>query len=131
MKIISLEIKKVGVGKFFPRESKVELDIFFNDGSDKEIFKIVDVSDAEGSAENILADLRKMEKNIHKNSEADNPIVDNFINIVVKNHDETIKEIARFIQKIEIKMEEIKSKNVAEGHLDRIRELKSLKVDFT
>ncbi len=131
MKIISLEIKKVSIGKFFPKESKVELDILFNDGSDKEIFKTVDVSDAEGSAENILADLRKIEKNIHKNSEADNPIVNNLINIVVKNENDTIKEIARFIQKIEIKIEEIKSKNVAEGHLERIRQLKSLKVDFT
>ena len=131
MKIISLEIKKIGIGRFFPKENKVELDLLFNDGSDKEIFKTVDVSDAEGSAENILADLRKMEKSIHKNSEADSPIVDNFINIVVKNENETIKDIARFIQKIEIKMEEIKSRNVAEGHLERIRQLKSLKVDFT
>ena len=131
MKIISLEIKKMSIGKFFPRESKVELDIFFNDGSDKEIFQIVDSSDAEGSAENILADLRKMETSIHKSSEARNSIAENLINIVVKNENETIKEIARFIQKIEIKMEEIKSKNVAEGHLDRIRQLKSLKIDFT
>ena len=131
MKIISLEIKKVSIGKFFPRENKVELDIFFNDGSDKEIFKTVDVSDAEGSAENILADLKKMEKNIHKNSEARNSIVENLINIVVKNENETIKEIARFIQEVEARMEEIKNKNVAEGYLDRIRQLKSLKVDFT
>ena len=131
MKIISLEIKKVSVGKFFPRESKVELDIFFNDGSDKEIFKTVDVSDAEGSAENILADLRKMETSIHKSSEARNSIAENLINIVVKNENETIKEIARFIQKVGARMEEIKSKNVAEGHLDRIRQLKSLKIDFT
>ena len=29
MKIVSLEIKKIRIGKFFPREDKVELDIFF------------------------------------------------------------------------------------------------------
>ena len=130
MKIISLEIKKVSIGKFFPKENKAELDIFFNDGGDKEIFKTIDVSDAEGSAENILADLRKMETSIHKSSEARNSIAENLINIVVKNENETIKEIARFIQKIEIKMEEIKSKNVAEGHLDRIRQLKNLKLEI-
>ena len=131
MKIISLEIKKVSIGKFFPKESKVELDIFFNDGSDKEIFKTIDVSDAEGSAENILADLRKMEKNIHQGSQNEESIVENFVNIVVKNEDKAIKEIARFILKVGARMEEIKSKNVAEGYLDRIRQLKSLKVDFT
>ena len=131
MKIISLEMKKVSIVKFFPKENKVELDILFNDGSDKEIFKTVDVSDAEGSAEAVLADLRKMERNIHKNSESDNPIVDNLINIVVKNENETIKEIARFIAKVGANIEEIKGKNAAEGYLERIRQLKSLKVDFT
>ena len=130
MKIISLEIKKIGVGKFFPKKNKVELDIFFNDGNDKEIFKIVDVSDAEGSAETVLADLRKMEENIHKNSNARWPIVENLVNIVVKNEDEVIKEIARFIQKVGAKMEEIKGKNVAEGYLELIRELKNLKLEF-
>lgn len=130
MKIISLEIKKVSIGKFFPRESKVELDIFFNDGSDKEIFKTVDVSDAEGSAGAILSDLRRMEKNIHQGSQNEESIVENFVNIVVKNEDKAIKEIARFIQRVEARMEEIKSKNVAEGYLDRIRELKNLKVEF-
>ena len=131
MKIISLEIKKMSIGKFFPRESKVELDIFFNDGSDKEIFQIVDSSDAEGSAEAVLADLRKMEKNIHRSSQNEEPIVENFVNIVVKNEGKAIKEIAKFIQKIEARMEEIKSKNAAEGYLERIRQLKSLKIDFT
>jgi|SRR3989338_180886 len=130
MKIISLEIKKMSIGKFFPRESKVELDIFFNDGSDKEIFQIVDSSDAEGSAEAVLADLRKMEKNIHRSSQNEEPIVENFVNIVVKNEGKAIKEIAKFIQKIEARMEEIKSKNAAEGYLERIRQLKSLKVEF-
>ncbi len=129
MKIISLEIKKVRVGKFFPKESKIELDIFFNDGSDKEIFRIIDASDPEGSAENILADLRKMEKNMHKSNQNES-IVESFVNIVVKDQDETIKEITRFIQKVAIKMEEIKSKNVAEGYLERIRQLKNLELEF-
>ena len=66
MKIVSLEIKKIEVGKFFPKENRVELDIFFNDGSDKEIFKMVDISDAKGSAEDIFEDLRKLEKNGEK-----------------------------------------------------------------
>ena len=69
MKIVSLEIKKIGIGKFFPKEDKVELDIFFYDGSDKEIFKIIETSNPENAAESILTDLRKIEKNIHKNSE--------------------------------------------------------------
>ena len=130
MKIVSLEVKEVGIGKFFPKEGKAELCIKFNDGADKEILKGVDFSKSESVAENILADLRKMEKSIHKNGNAEGYIVENFVNIVVKNEDEAIKEIAGFIQKVQAKIEEIKSKNVADGYLDIIRQLKSLKLEM-
>ena len=131
MKIVSLEIKKMEVGKFFPKENRVELDIFFNDGSDKEIFKMVDISDAKGSAEDIFEDLRKLEKNIHKNNSHEELIVDNYVNIVIENEDSLIKEVSEFIQKIKNKIEEIRQKNVAEGYLDMIRELKNLKAEFS
>jgi len=131
MKIISLEIKKIEVGRFFPKEDKVELDIFFNDGSDKEIFKIVDASDAVGAAEDILIDLRKMEKNIHKNEEDKELIVDNYVNIVIKDEDDLVKEISGFIQKVKNKMDQVKQKDVAEGYLDVIRELKNLEIEFS
>ena len=130
MKIISLEIKKIEVGKFFPKEDKVELDIFFDDGSDKEIFKIVDASDAVSAAEDILMDLRKLEKNIHKNNENKELIVENYVNIIIKDEDNLVKEISGFIQKVKNKIDEIKQKDVAEGYLDIIRELKNLKIDF-
>ena len=130
MKIIGLEFKKIVIGRFFPKEGKVELHIFFNDGSDKEIFKIVDTTDAENAAEGILIDLRKLEKSIHKNTNDKEVIVDNFVNIVIQNEDSTIKEISEFIQKVSIKIDKIKQKNVADGYLDIIRELKNLKLEF-
>ena len=131
MKIISLEIKKIRIGKFFPKEDKVELEVFFNDGNDKEIFKIVETSDSKNAAEGILADLRKMEKNIHKSDENKELIVENYVNIVIKNEDYIIQETSEFIQKIKNKIDEIKQKDVAEGYLDIIRELKNLKVEFS
>jgi chromatin segregation and condensation protein Rec8/ScpA/Scc1 (kleisin family) len=71
-----------------------------------------------------------LEKNIHKNNENKELIVDNFVNIVVKDEDNAIKEISQFIEKIKNKIGEIKSKNIAEGYLDIIRELKNLKLDL-
>ena len=130
MKIISLELKKIEIGQFFPKENKVELDIFFNDGADKEIFKVVNISEPEIAAEGVLADLRKIEENIHKNSENRENIVDNLVNIVVKNEEYVVKEISEFVKKVGNKVNEIKDKNVAEGYLDMIRELKNLKLDL-
>ncbi|MFH0867940.1 MAG: hypothetical protein V1831_01385 [Candidatus Woesearchaeota archaeon] len=131
MKIIGIEIKTIEIGRFFPKENQVELDISFNDGSDKEIFKVVDASEPERAAEDILSDLRKMEKNINKISENRETITDNFMNIVIKNEEELIKEMSKFIQKAKSKMDKIQDKHVAEGYLDLIRELKNLKADFT
>jgi hypothetical protein len=129
MKIVGVELKEIKIGKFFPKENKLELDIFFNDGSEKEVFKVVDASDPESAAETIIIDLRKLEKNIHKSSGGES-IVDSAVNIVVKEEERLLKEIPKFIQKAKNKMDEIKNKNVADGYLDLIRELKDLKVKF-
>ena len=129
MKIISLEIKKISIGKFFPNEGKLELEISFNDGADKEVLKVVNMEDATKAAEKVLSELIMMEKNINK-TEDPKRVVDNLINIVVKDEGKLIKEIARLIQQAKIKIDEIKSKNVAEGYLELIRKLKSLKVEF-
>jgi len=129
MKIVSLEVKKIRVGQFFPNKKEVELNIAFNDGVDKEIFKTVDTVNPDTSAENILLDLRKLEKKIHK-EETEGTIIDNFTNVVIKDEEELIKEISKFINKVSIKIGEISNKKVAEGYLDRIRELKSLKLEF-
>jgi len=130
MKIISLEIKKVEIGKFFPKEDRLELQVFFNDGVDKEILKVVDISDTEGAAESILVDLRKMEKSINKGDGQAESIVDSFVNIVIKDEDDILKAISELVEKAGIKINEIKSKNVAEGYLDIVRELKNLKLEL-
>jgi len=130
MKIINVEIKKIRIGKFFPKEDKVELNINFNDGADKDVFKIIDISNPENAADNILIGIRKMEKSIHKNGDNKESIVDNFVNIIITDEDSVLKEITNFIQKAKNRIDEIKSKNVAEGYLDMVRELKNLKVEF-
>jgi len=130
MKIVGLEIKKVEIGKFFPKESKVELKISYNDGSDREIFNIVDVKDTQQAAESIIGNLKKIIKNLHKQEENEGPIMGTFLNIVIKGEDEFIRETAKFIETIGIKMEEINNKKDAEGYLDIIRDFKNLKLEF-
>ena len=129
MKIVSLEIKKIEIGKFFPKDDRVELNVKFNDGEDKQISKEVKMDDPEDAAGDILVELRKLERNLHKNGDSE-LVIDNFVNIVVKDEDEVIDTISDFIQKAKSRVDNIKSANVAEGYLDTIRELKSLMVEF-
>ena len=129
MKIVSVEVKKIGIGKFFPKEKSVELRILFNDGMDREILKNVNIKDSEGSAEDVISSLRKLEKRLNKNKE-EGSIIDNFVNIVVKDEEDVTKEISKFIYRAGLEIEKINSKKDVEGYLDRIRSLKSLKLEF-
>ena len=130
MKIISLEIKKITLGRFFPKENKLEFNIFFNDGSDKEILRVLGTSDPDAAAEEIVADLRRMEKNIHKVDEEKEFLPGEMVNIVMKDEDKALKAISQFIQQANFKVDRVKHKNDAVGYLDLIRDLKSLRLEL-
>ena len=128
MKIIGVELKKIGIGNFFPKEGKIELAITFNDGSDKEIFKVINTSEPEEVAEAIIHDLKKLERTIHESE--DQKYLTDSLNIVIKEEDMLIKEISQFVQEAGRKLEEISNLKVAEGYIDKIRKLKGLKIEF-
>ncbi len=130
MKIISLEIKKITLGRLFPKEDKLELNIFFNDGSDKEILRVLDTSDPDAAAEEIVADLRKMEKSINQPSGERESLIGEMVNIVMKDEDKVLKLIAQFIQQANAKVSRIRNKSDAAGYLDVVRDFKSLKLEF-
>src|SRR3989338_11181878 len=98
MKIVYLEIKRITLGKFFPNEDKLELEISFNDGTDKDVLKVVDMADAKKAAETVLSGLILMEKQINTDETSkkiiNKKVVDrNMVNIVVKDKESVIKQI--------------------------------------
>jgi hypothetical protein len=129
MKIISFELKKISVGRIFPKENKVELIVEFNDGMDRKILKPIGINDSE-PGEGILSDIRKLERKLNKDEGNGGTIIDNFINIVVKDEDILAAEILNFVNKLGSKLNEINQKKDAEGYLDMIRGVKALKLDF-
>ena len=125
MKIISLEFKKITIGRFLIHGDKVEFNISFSDGNEKEVAKVLDASDSEKAAKDIVADITKMVRTINK-EEGKKEI----INIVINDEDKVVDAISSFIRQAKIKVDKIKSKHDAVGYLDMIRDLKSLKLEF-
>ena len=125
MKIISLELKKITIGRFLIQEDKIEFNISFNDGSEKEVVKLLDASDPQKAAEGIVADITKMIRAINK-EEGKKEI----INIVMKDDDKVVDAISNFIKQAKVHVDKIKSKHDAVGYLDMIRDLKSLQLEF-
>ena len=129
MKIVNVDLKKVEIGKFFPKENSVELKIKFTDGTDKDVIRNVLIDDPEEAAEEIVVSLRKLEKSLNR-SEEEGLIIDNLMNIVIKDEDVLIGKISSFLCRIRVEMEKINGKKDEKGYLDMIRSLKSLKLEF-
>jgi|TARA_B100002003_G_C13766828_1_gene380668 hypothetical protein len=129
MKIVNLELKKISVNKFSPKSNEVEMTIGFNDGSDKEIFKNINLDDSQQAAESIVNDLRKLEKKVHSDFDGEK-VIEDMVNIVLQEEDKIIRGISDFLSKISNSLEKIKNKNVASGYLDLIREVQGKSLEF-
>lgn len=128
-KIIGVEFIKIKVNKFLPKEKKVEFSISFNDGEDKEITRSIDLSSIEGVAENIVDDMMKMERNINKEFNGAE-LVDDAINVVVKNQEGLLPKINSFLRDVSEGMEKVRSCHEADGYLDLVSKVNRMKVEF-
>lgn len=129
MKIIGLEIKKIIVNQFYPKEDKIELKIDFNDGSDKEFYKKVSISGADMSGNEVVSSLIKLMKKIHDDPVEGETLADSYVNVAIKEEENWIESISDFVEKAGIKVNEISNKKESDGYLDLIRNLKGMKLE--
>jgi len=128
MIISNLELLKVEIGKFYPSKEQVELLLTYDDGNVHKLTHSVFVSDASVAAESIISLLKKNARLSHeKVSEVEEG---QEINIVMKDEEERKSEVASFIDKLAEHMNSLKGTKVAEGYLDKVRDLKHLKLYF-
>ncbi len=128
-RIVGIEFKKIKVNKFLPKEKKVEISIFFNDGEDKEITRSVDLSSIGGVAENIVGDIINMEKNINKEFDGVK-LVEDSVKVVVKNNEGLLSKINDFLKKVFDGIEEVRACNSADGYLDLVGKVNRMGVEF-
>ena len=69
-----------------------------------------------------------MVKSAHKEQNSGD-VMDNYVNVVMKEEENLELNITKFFERINIKLEEIINKKDADGYLDMIRGLKSLKFE--
>jgi hypothetical protein len=124
MKLVGVDLKKVKVDSFSVVNSSVVLELFFNDGFDKEIFRTAQVADAKKLAEDIIREIVRMEKNI--NVKFDGERVSGESRVVVRDEGEKVKGLAKFLEEINAKMQRVKTKRISDGYLDLLREIKNM-----
>lgn len=129
MKQIIVKMKKISVTKFSPKEKTVELDIVFNDGSDKEITKKVAVGNPGDLANEVVLAIRSLEKSRHQQFDGES-ILDSVLNVLFEDEDKTLSRLTGFFSKLCDKVDAIRTSTHAEGYMDMINKVSSMKFEF-
>ncbi len=129
MKIINVELKSIKVASFSPSKQEVSFVISFNDGKEKEITKTAKVEKGDSAALQVIRDIRRIENSL--NAEFDGKaLLDDYINIIIKDEAKVTGRIAAFISKVFEKIKVIKNQKVAEGYVNLINSVNSMKDDL-
>jgi hypothetical protein len=129
MKAINVDLKGIKVASFSPSKEEVSFSISFNDGKDKEITKNVRLDMTEDVALQIIRDIRKVENSLHAEFDG-KAVLDDYINIVIKDEDKVTEKLKHFISKVFEKIKVIKSQKIAEGYMSLINQVNSMNLDF-
>ena len=130
MRKIIVKLKKITVNNFSPKERTVELDIYFNDGSDKEITKkIRGIDDPRKLAEDVILEIRNLEKRANQKFDGES-ILDSIVNIVFEDEDKTLSKMSMFFSKLCDKIDSVRTTTDASGYIDLINKVNSMKFEL-
>jgi len=129
MKNINVEIKSIKVSSFSANKGEVIVAVSFNDGKDKEINKTFKVGDGQDAAVQVMRDIRKVETSLNSNFDG-RELFENHANIMIKNEENIMKSAAVFLAKVFEKVKALGNKKVADGYMQLVNEVNTMKVEF-
>lgn len=129
MRKILVKLKKITINNFSPKEKTVELDIHFNDGADKEITKKVSIDNPRGLAEQVILEIRNLEKSIHQEFSGES-ILDGIVNVVFEDEDKTLHRMTLFLSKVCEKIDDVRTSRDPSAYLGLINRVNSMKFEF-
>lgn len=130
MQEINVRIARLRVSSLSVRDGSVTVDIDFDDGKEKRVYRTTMFrGDVEQIATSIIDEIKKMEKNIHYELDDDH-ILKSYVNVLVVEEDITIEKIIGFLSKVREQMTTIKTAKVADGYMDMIKNLQSMKLEL-
>lgn len=128
MMLVEVDLLKLKVGSFSAKDDSVVLEVHFNDGENKQIFRTTKLEKPEDVVKDIYAELIRMEENI--NMRFDGATMVSNVNVLIKNREKNKKKMINFFKKIRIMIEKIKSMKVAEGYLDMISDINRMELEL-
>lgn len=128
MDTVGVELKKVRVDSFSVSDESVVLELSFNDGCDKQVFKTINMGDTKEIAAAVISEIMRMESNI--NAKFDGEMLAPQLRIVVNDAEEKQKKLLRFLEEVNAKMQRIKNRKSSEGYVDLLREMGNVEAEL-
>jgi hypothetical protein len=129
MKTVNINLDRIKVIKFLPKEGVVELQISYSNDGKKEILKTERVVYPESLARRVLAEIRRTVKSAHQKFE-DGEILDKYVNVTVENEEEVTKKLTHFLEEIRVNISKVQNMKVAEGYIDSVREVSKMELSL-
>ena len=129
MNIINVDVNRIKVSSFSPARQDVSFVISFNDGKEKEITKTMGVKPASDAVIEILRAIRGVENSLSAEFDG-RAVLDHHTNIKINNEDKVTDKMTAFVSKVFDKISVIKKQTVAEGYMQLIANVNSMKMEF-
>lgn len=124
MRLVNVRFNKIRVDYFSVIDYLVNIEIFFNDGADKQILKKIKIRSVQDMIDEVIADMILMEKNI--NLEFDGEKIAGEVKVVIDGEEEIRKKLAEFFEEITAKAQRIRSMKTSRGYLGLLSDIKRM-----
>lgn len=128
MRCVRINIKKIEVTRFSIREG-VDLNIFFDDGSNKCLQYSTVLDNAADDAKNIITKIQIYEKAQNKVFDADD-VLDSFISVVIENDEEIIEKMKTFLSRIKDDRTRLKGYGSHTGYIESLNKMQKKSIEF-
>ena len=128
MRVVNLKLLKIKVDGFSARDDSVLLEIHFDDGSAKQIFRHSTIDDPRLSADEVIRELIRMERNI--NVQFDGKVLAGTVKVVVEDEEDCRHKMTSFFSELKSRIFRVRNFKSADGYLDVIRDINKMKLVF-
>ncbi len=124
MQIVNVRFKKIKVDSLSVIDSLIDVEIFFNDGADKQILRRVDVKNPTDIVDKTITDIMLMEKNI--NLKFDGEKIAGEVKVVIEEEAEVRKKLMTFFDEITAGAQRIRNMKTSNGYLGLLGEIRRM-----
>ena len=128
MRCVRVNIKKIEVTRFSLRDG-VDMNIFFDDGSNKCLQYSTKLDNAVDDAKNIITKIQVYEKAQHRVLDADD-LLDSFISVVIENDEEIIERIRTFLARLKDDRARLKGYGTHTGYIESLNKMQKKSLEF-